>query len=329
MKWIALDAMGGDYAPEQIVIGALEALPEMHHGIMLVGVETDISKCLKGATSSKIQIVHASEVVGMEEKPVEALRSKKNSSIAVCVNLVKEGRADAFVSAGNTGAVTAASLLGWRQIPGIRRPAIASAMPAMQERFLLLDAGASPDAEPEYLVEFAQMGRAYAKAMWGRNNPKVHLMNIGEEPGKGNAFAKAAYDALAKFDWFAGNIEGKDMYTSNCDVVVCDAFVGNIVLKSAEGTAEFMMAMIREQMPKGLMKLFYAPVRKVLKPIKRKMDYAEVGGSPLLGVEGLTFIAHGRSDARAIKNALLQAQRAIDSGLLEAIRTSVTEISGK
>lgn len=325
MLKIALDAMGGDHAPREVVLGALEAAPLLHHEILLVGDPARIDEFLPKPCPTNIQIHPASEVIEMHEKPIEAIRKKKNSSISVAVDLVKNGQAEVFISAGNTGACTAASLLSWRQMPGFQRPAIANEFPNYHGRFVLLDAGASPDIDPEQLVEFAIMGRAYAQAVMDRPNPKVHLLNMGEEEGKGNQFAKNAYNILSKYDWFAGNIEGKQMFDEAIDIVVCDAFVGNIVLKTAEGVGEVMMRMIRDQLPSGkLAQLPYLPMRKLFAPIRKKMDYAEYGGSPLLGLNHLTFICHGRSNAKAIKNALLAAQKAIDMGLLAKIRESIS-----
>lgn len=327
---IALDAMGGDHAPREIVLGAVEAAPLISSDIFLVGDPARIQEFLPARVPANLQIHPAAEVVEMDDKPTEALRKKRDSSLMVGIDLVKQGRAQAFVSAGNTGACTAASLLSWRQIEGIHRPAIASFIPNKHGGFLLLDAGASPDIDPEHLVEFAIMGRAYATQVMGRANPKVHLVNIGEEEGKGNAFAKAAYSQLAGHSWFTGNVEGKDMFAKPCDVVVCDAFVGNVVLKTCEGVAEFILGTIREGIPRDkLRQVFFLPIRKVLAPLKKSMDYAEHGGSPLLGLNGLTVICHGRSSARAIKNALLLAQRAVDNRLVETIRDTVkSELGG-
>jgi glycerol-3-phosphate acyltransferase PlsX len=323
---IVLDAMGGDHAPEQIVKGALLAAPKIHHDLILVGIPEEIVKHIPSDVPKNIIVYPATEVIGMDEKPIEAMRKKKNSSLAVGAQLVKEGRAKAMVSAGNTGAATAISLLTWRQIKGVHRPAIASIIPNKSSFFLLLDAGASPDVDPQHLVEFALMGKAYAQHVMNRPNAKVHLMNIGEEPGKGNSFAKAAHEALAKHDWFAGNIEGKDMFRDGVDVVVCDAFTGNVILKTAEGIGEFVMEMIMEQVPSSkLARLPYLPLRKILAPLKKKVDYSEYGGSPLLGLNGLCIIAHGRSNAKAIHNALLMAQRAIDHNLVDSIKASIEE----
>ena len=323
---LILDAMGGDHAPEEIVKGAVLAAPDIHHTIVLVGDPARIQKYLPTPCPSNIEIHPASQAVDMDEKPMDALRRKKDSSMAVGVELVRIGRGKAFVTAGNTGAATAASLLSWRTMEGVHRPAIASTLPGRHGQFLLLDAGASPDVDPQHLVEFAEMGRAYASCVMGKSEPKVHLLNIGEEPGKGNAFAKRAYEHLSRHAWFAGNIEGKEMYHQPCDVVVCDAFVGNIVLKASEGVAELIMHLIKEQMPKNpFTRLKYLPLKTLLAPLKKRIDYAEYGGSPLLGLNGLCIIGHGRSNAKAVANALLLAQRAVDNDLVATIHAKVQE----
>lgn len=326
---IAVDAMGGDHAPEQIILGALQAAEVMSDPICLVGRPEVISKFLPKPSPTNIEIVPASEEVDMGETPTEAYRKKKDSSMMVCTRLVQEGRADAFVSAGNTGAAAAFSLLTWRQIPGIRRPAIASFMPNRDDGFLLLDAGASPDIDPESLIEFAVMGRAYAKLLLGREHPKVHIVNIGEEEGKGNAFTKKGYDLLKRYSWFAGSIEGKALYSGTCDVVVCDAFVGNVILKTSEAVAELIVGMIRESVPKsGLKQLAYLPMKAAMKPLRDKLDYANYGGSPLLGVNGVCVICHGRSGAKAIKNAILQAKRMAEGHLVDVIKAGLQPDSG-
>lgn len=330
MTAIAVDAMGGDHAPREVVIGALAAAAQMKGQIVLVGNPSRIEEHASSPLPSNVSIHPATQVVEMHEKPLEALRQKRDSSLAVGAELVKKGLASAFVSAGNTGAATAACLLSWRQMHGFHRPAIASPIPRDKGKFLLLDAGASPDVDPEHLVEFAIMGRAYAQTMMGKASPKVHLLNIGAEEGKGNAFSKQAFSLLAKHKWFAGNIEGKEMFRADVDVVVCDAFVGNVVLKTCEGIAELIIKMIREQVPVSpLKRLAYLPLRGVMAPLKKSMDYAEIGGSPLLGLNGLCIICHGRSDSRAMTNAILQANRAVEAGLVEqlceAVRTELCE----
>ncbi len=315
--------MGGDHAPEEIIKGALEALPHMKMPLLLVG-KPEVIKPLIG--EANIEIIPATECVGMDEAPMLAYRVKKDSSIMVGANWVKEGKASAFVSAGNTGAVSATCLLKWRQLPGIHRPAIASRMPNRFDGFLILDAGASPDIDAEHLVEFALLGRAYAEHVLGRSNPKVHLLNIGEESTKGNALAKEGHKLLERFPWFAGNIEGKGVFFEPCDVVVCEAFVGNVFLKTSEGMAEMIVQTLREGVPTNpILRLPYLPLRKVMKPLRKSMDYAEIGGSPLLGLNGLATICHGRSNAKAIKNALLQTEFALSRNLVQATRESVAE----
>lgn len=323
--------MGGDYAPEPIVHGAIAAAGKIKGDIILVG---DTEKIRKFAPSTglpkNIHLHHSTQVVEMDEKPTEALRKKKDSSLLLCTQLVKSGEAQAMVSAGNTGAATAGSLLAWRQLQGIHRPAIATVFPNRHGRFLLLDAGASPDVEPVHMLEFAIMGRAYAEQVLGKKNPKAHLLNIGEEAGKGNAFAKTAYELLSAYSWFGGNIESKDIFRKDIDVVVCDAFVGNILLKACEGVAEYILDEIRGAVPGWPARALFLPMKSAMQPLKSKMDYAEYGGSPLLGLNGICIIGHGRSNARAIENAILNASRAVEADLVSTIRSRVAhELSEK
>lgn len=314
--------MGGDYAPEPVVHGAIKAASQIDGEIVLVGDEAGIRK-FGHELPGNIRIHHTTEVIGMDEKPIEAIRKKKDSSLVVCANLVKSGEAQALVSAGNTGAATAASLLAWRQIPGVHRPAIAQVFPTRHGRFLLLDAGASPDVDPEHLVEFAKMGYSYTSQVWKVKKPRVHLLNIGEEPGKGNAFAKEAHDLLSHHDWFAGNIEGKDLFRKEgIDVVVCDAFVGNILLKACEGLGEFILDEIRAAVPGWPARALFLPMRSAMAPLRQKVDYAEYGGSPLLGLNGICIISHGRSNARAMEVAILNAAASVKANLVDTIRSS-------
>jgi len=321
---IALDAMGGDHAPEAILEGALQAAPLLKYKLYLVGDTARLKPLLPSSLPDNIELRHASQAVEMAEKPLDAYKRKKDSSLMVAARLVKEGHAQAMVSAGNTGAASATALLTWRQLPGVHRPAIASLMPNRHGGFVLLDSGASPDVDPEHLVEFAIMGRAYAQRVMGRANPKVHLLNIGEEEGKGNAFSKQVHALLSRHDWFVGNIEGKGAYHDPCDVVVTDAFTGNVFLKASEGLAELIVDTIREAVPTNpLLRSMYWPVKKAIAPLRKKMDYAEVGGSPLLGLNGLCTICHGRSNPKAIKNALLMTQRAMENELVKTIKDAV------
>jgi glycerol-3-phosphate acyltransferase PlsX len=318
---IALDAMGGDHAPAEIVAGALAAAPLLKGEIVLVGREGDVRACAPNLPAN-VSVRHAEAVVGMEEKPMEAFRRRKGSSIHACVDMVQAGEAQAMVSAGNTGACAGFSQIVWKTISGIHRPALAAFLPTRTGRMILLDAGASPDVDPVHLLDFALMGKAYAESVMGVKDARVHLVNIGEEPGKGNAFSQAAFRLLEGRPWFAGNIEGKDLFRGECRIAVCDAFVGNVVLKTAEGVAEFFMDEIRSALPKGPARLLMLPLKSALQPLKKKTDYAEYGGSPLLGLNGICIIGHGRSSAKAVKNALLQAARAVDTDLVGAIRRS-------
>jgi glycerol-3-phosphate acyltransferase PlsX len=321
---IALDAMGGDQAPKEIVEGALEAAPLLHHKVFLVGILDALKPCLPSVLPSNIEIVEAQDCVGMDEKPTHAYRLKKNSSLMLSAKLVHDGHAEAMVSAGNTGAASTFALLTWRQIPGFHRPAIATRLPNRHGGFVLLDSGASPDVDPEHLVEFALMGRAYAKSVMGRPSPRVHLLNIGEEAGKGNSFTKQVFQLLKDRSWFAGNIEPNHVFREPCDVVVCDAFVGNTVLKTGEGVAEMISELIRNEVPTSpFVRPFFWPVKHVGARLKKHIDYAESGGAPLLGLNGLCVICHGRSNAKAIKNALLMTQTAIDNQLVESIRATI------
>ncbi|MCU0317563.1 MAG: phosphate acyltransferase PlsX [Fimbriimonadaceae bacterium] len=327
---IALDAMGGDYAPEQIVLGAVlaAASPGFRGTLILVGDPGQIQPYLRdypGGVPSNILIHPAMDVITMEDKPAEAVKNKKDSSLVVACRLVKENQADAVISAGNTGAAVAASLFAFKRIKGVERPAIGCQFPNKNGRFLLLDAGASPDASPHQMVEFAELGIAYASRVMDKPNPKVHLLNIGEEPGKGNAWAKEAHDLLSHYDWFAGNVEGKDMFHNKMDVVVCDAFIGNIVLKTAEGVGEFIMDGIRSAVPQGPGKILFLPLKSALAPLRKQVDYAEYGGQPLLGLNGICIISHGRSNARAIKNAVLNAAHAVENDLVGAMKSRMEE----
>lgn len=307
---IVLDAMGGDYAPKEIVNGAIAAAEEVDAELILTGDPAAIA-AVALELPKKIQIVATTEVIEMHEEPVNAVRRKRDSSLVVGANLVKKGEADAFVSAGNTGAVTAAAHLMWHCLPNISRPAIATVIPSRTGKFVLLDSGATPDADAENLLEFAIMGGAYAETVLGVRNPKIALLNIGAEEGKGNLISKAAYKLLKeKLPDFCGNIEGKHLFDGDVDVVVCDAFVGNVLLKTAQGLGDFVFDLFRESVPKNFfLRLPLVLLKGGIGRLKKKMDYAEYGGAPLLGVNGICFICHGHSSAKAIKNALILAQK--------------------
>ncbi|WP_333871240.1 phosphate acyltransferase PlsX [Desulforamulus putei] len=325
MTRIALDAMGGDYAPKEIVRGARDAAHELGVQIILVGDRDKIQRELDGDdVGGLISIVHASEVVGMDEHPVSAIRKKKDSSIVVATQLVKEGAADAVVSAGSTGAQMASSLLILGRIAGVDRPAISTLLPTAGGVVALLDVGANVDCRPQHLKQFAVMGSLYAEKILGLPNPKVGLLNIGAEETKGNELTLAAYNLLKETNInFIGNIEGRDLFLGTGDVVVCDGFVGNVVLKSAEGLAMSILGMFQQELGRLEDILGRERIMHIMGGFKRRMDYAEYGGAPLLGVDGVSVISHGSSRARAIKNAVRVAKETVEQGLVQAIKVSL------
>lgn len=305
---VALDAMGGDKAPAEIVKGALQAVnlyPEIEK-IFLVGKEEEIKKYLNGNTE-KIEIIDAREVIEMDDHPALAYRKKKDASMTVATRLVKEGRADAIISAGNTGGQMTSSLFVLGRIKGISRPAIATPLPAMKGITLLLDSGANADCTVENIQQFALMGSIYAKKVLKKDNPKVSLVNIGSERTKGNELSIKAYEELEKMDNinFTGNIEGREIPQGKADVIVADGFVGNVVLKLIEGMGKTFVSIIKEEVSKSFIsKLGAFLMKDALMGLKKKMDYAEIGGAPLLGVDGISIICHGSSDSKAIHNAI-------------------------
>ncbi|KLU64672.1 phosphate acyltransferase [Desulfosporosinus acididurans] len=323
---IAVDAMGGDYAPEEIVKGALraaEANSELH--LLLVGQKERIQPFLSGSCPDNLSLVEASEVVEMGEHPANAVRKKKDSSIVVATRLVKQGDADALISAGSTGAQMAASLLGLGRIKGIERPAIATVLPTAQGGKLVLDVGANLDASPEQLCQYGLMGSVYAEKILGIPKPRVALLNIGSEEGKGNDLTQKAYGLLKNAPLnFLGNIEGRDVPFGRADVVVCEGFVGNVLLKTAEGLAGALFEQIKEKITStALRKLGALAVKPGLKEIAQMMDYAEYGGAPLLGVNGISIICHGSSKSKAIFNAVRVARECVQIQLLEQIKSNL------
>lgn len=321
---VALDAMGGDHAPGVVVEGAVAAARELEVEIVLVGPKPIVEQELAKHDSSGLGLTlfHADEVVGMEEHAAAALRQKRRSSIALGVGLVREGQADAFVSAGNSGAVMAAALFGLGRIEGIERPAIGTIFPTSTGKCVIIDAGANTDCKPEYLVQFAAMGSAYMERVFGVARPTVGLLSNGEEEGKGNGLVLGCHPLLKASSLnFVGNIEGKDIPQGAADVVVCDGFAGNIVIKLSEGLASVLFDILRTELSAGLVsKLAALAMKPAFRRVKKRLDYAEYGGAPLLGVNGVTIIAHGRSNALAIKNAVRVAKQAADQKLVEAIR---------
>jgi glycerol-3-phosphate acyltransferase PlsX len=310
---IALDAMGGDHAPREIVKGALLAAAEYPVEVILVGKEEVLKSELShlgGTNAKKIEIVDAREVVEMEDTALAPLRKKRNSSIRVAANLVAEGKAGAFVSAGNTGATWTSARLVIGMIEGVSRPALAAILPNINGHTLLLDVGANVDAKPNHLREFAVMGHFYAQMVFGIEAPRVGLLSIGEEEGKGNELTKETYRVMKETGLnFIGNAEGRDVYNGNADVVVCDGFIGNVVLKASEALGEMVSKLLREEMTQTLPRKIGALLAKSgFDGLKKRMDYSEYGGAPLLGVKGGCIVCHGRSNAKAIKNAIRVAR---------------------
>ncbi|MDU4697705.1 MULTISPECIES: phosphate acyltransferase PlsX [Paenibacillus] len=326
---IAIDAMGGDHAPQSTVEGALTAAKEWGDiEIILVGDEQVLKPMVQGAPAN-LRIHHASEVIEAEDEPVKAVRRKKDASMVVAGRLVREGEAAAMISAGNTGALMTTGLLVVGRMEGIERPALAPMIPTLDGRGVLaLDLGANMDAKPEHLAQYALMGSVYREKVHGIAKPRVGLLNVGTEAMKGNELTKAAFPLLEAMPiQFVGNVEARDVLTGACDVLVCDGFAGNILLKSLEGTAGAMFSILKQEFTKSLKnKLAAAVLMPSLRSLKTMMDYKEHGGAPLLGLSGLVVKGHGSSDGGAIKNAVRQARTALQSHLTESI---AREISGK
>ncbi|HZC58834.1 MAG TPA: phosphate acyltransferase PlsX [Chthoniobacterales bacterium] len=314
---IALDAMGGDYAPQNIMEGAALALKEYPEidKLFLVGDATAIGHELKrlGCTDARIDIFHASEVVAMKESAAKAVRHKKDASICRAVDLLKNGSADAIVSAGHTGAAVAACVLKLRTLKGIERPAVACILPSESSVFVLIDAGANTDSTAENLVQFAIMGSVFSEHVLGYKNPSVALMSIGEEDSKGNDVTKEAFKLLKTSGLnFRGNIEGHDLFARPSEVVVCDGFTGNVVLKTSEAIAHAIFSWLKHELFRNPVRRFGAKLAEgAFRSIRKKTNYEEYGGMPLLGVNGVCIIAHGASSALAIKNAIRAATQSI------------------
>jgi glycerol-3-phosphate acyltransferase PlsX len=306
---IAVDAMGGDNAPQAVVAGAVQASKEFGVGIILVGIEQLVRDELKKHSLAKtlpIEVCNATEVVDMLDSPATVFRRKKDSSIRVANELVKSGEAVAVISAGHTGAAMATSLFVLRPVEGVERPAIATFMPTVKGTSLILDVGANVDCKPNHLLQFAIMGEVYAKYLLKIPNPRVGLLSIGEEETKGNELTKEAFKLLTETSLnFIGNVEGRDVMSGKADVIVCDGFIGNVVLKVSEAVAEAIGVFIRENIGTSwTRKLGYLLMRPAFRSLKRRIDYAEYGGAPLVGINGISIIGHGRSSDLAVKNAI-------------------------
>ena len=330
MTTIAVDAMGGDYAPEEIVHGAILAVKEYGVSIKLTGPEEVLVKELKkydAVEQLPVEIIPASEIIDMgETQPAIAVRKKPNSSIAVAMGQVANGFASGVVAAGSTGAAAAAALLCLKRIEGIERPCIAAVVPTHTQPVILVDAGANIEATSEQLLQNAIMGVSLARGMFKLNNPRVALLNIGEEPGKGNTLVKEAFELLSNSPGinFIGNVEGRDVPESICDVCVCDGFVGNVFLKTAEGVAKMVSSMLREELTRDTVsKIGSLLARDAFYRLKKRIDYAEYGGAQLLGVKGVCVIAHGSSRQVAIKNAIRVAKDAVEANIITIIESMV------
>lgn len=327
---IAVDAMGGDYAPQEIVKGAVDAAICDGIEVILVGSEQTVREELMKYSypTELISVAHASEIIGMDEHPARSVRRKKDASLVVAARLVKNGQAAALVSAGNTGAQMAASLFEMKRLPGIERPGIATVLPS-PERMprVLIDSGANADTKVQQLVQFAYLGSVFAESVLDRENPRICLLNVGSESSKGSEMVVEAYKTLqaAENINFIGNTEGRQLLTADVDVIVCDGFVGNITLKAVEGVAAALMTMMKEELTKNLLRSIGGIlVKPGIKDIVKIMDYSEYGGAPLLGVNGISVICHGTSRARAIKNAVYYAYRAVQNDLLGRMREGLS-----
>ena len=328
---IAVDVMGGDHGPGVIVEGAVAGARSGRAKVLLVGNVAEIESSLKGLDTSglEVEVVEATDVISMHDHPAQAVRRKPRSSINVALRLIADGRADAMVSPGNSGAVMAGALMVLGRVKGIERPAIASYIPTAKGKTLLLDLGAVVDPKPSNLVQFAEMGQVYAQRVLGIQKPTIGLLSNGEEPTKGNALVQQVHPLLAARDDlnFVGNVEGKDVAMGTVDIVVTDGFTGNVVLKTAEGVASFLVEILRAEITSSLpRKLAALVLRPAFRSMRSRLDYAEIGGAPLLGVNGAVIISHGRSSARAIETATSAAMRSVEhdlaGGLAERSSTS-------
>ncbi len=324
--------MGGDYGPRGPVEGAMRAARRYDYDLLLVGNQRYIRRLLRARRfeSTRLKIVPSTQIVGMHESVKESLK-KKDSSIGVAVRLVSEGKADAVVSPGNTGAAMAAALFSWRTLPGVARPAIATLMPSLKHPVVLIDSGANVDCKPQNLLQFAVMGHCYARDILGCHNPHIGLLSVGEEATKGNELTLAAFGLLSKSHLnFGGNAEGRDIISGKFDVIVCDGFVGNVVLKFAEGIASMILHSLKWEISKNIIsKLAAIGVKPAFKSFKKRVDYSEYGGAPLLGLKGTCIICHGVSNPKAVMNAVRVAADIVEHNLNEHIVHELEKLNGE
>jgi glycerol-3-phosphate acyltransferase PlsX len=327
---IAVDAMGGDHAPRAAVAGAVQAAVGDGADVLLVGDERAIRAELAGlkAADGVVEVVHAEEVVGMDEPPITPIRRKRRSSIRICAELVRDGRAQAMVSAGNTGAVMIAAKMVIGAVDGVDRPALAAVFPSRTGRTVVLDVGANVDTKPEHLRQFAVMGHFYAQEVLGMPSPRIGLLSVGEEDVKGTDVTREVFRVLKTTGLnFVGNVEGRDVFNGSVDVIVCDGFVGNAVLKSAESMVGLVGKMLREELARSWRtRLGAALARPAFDAFRRRVDYAETGAAPLLGIKGGCFIGHGRSNPRAIRNSVRSAVEFCAADLHHKIHDKVAEL---
>ena len=317
--------MGGDFGPEELITGAILAIKQAGIKITLVGdaslLQSYVDKHSEGAGCAPfLEIAHASEVVGMDEYPVDAIRRKKDSSIMVAFELAKQGGVEGVVSAGNSGATLAAALRKLGRVKNVSRPGIASMFPTLKRPVTLMDIGANVDCRPLHLFQFAIMASAFSE-LYEIEKPRVGILSIGEETGKGNNLVRETYELLEKSSLnFIGNVEGRDVYKGDVDVIVCDGFVGNNILKVSEGLADAILQMLRNEISKSLLaKLGYFLAKPAFKRFKKRVDYTEYGGAPMLGINGTGIVCHGKSNAQAIKNAILEAVRMVENNIKDKI----------
>ena len=330
MVKIAIDAMGGDFGPEPIVKGCIQALKKKSFEPILVGNKDEILALLPKRYRSKISIVEADDVISMGDAATDAVK-RKESSIYKAVDLVKQGLADGVVSAGHSGATMTLATLRLGRLKGVSRPALATLMPTKSgRRSILLDAGANVDSKSSHIVEFAVMGGCYAEDLLKIKTPSIGLLANGEEDSKGNEVTKAAFKMLQGYRGFKGNVEGGDIFNGSCDVITCDGFIGNLVLKTSEGVASTISGLIKDYIRKSPVAITGALLmRKVFRLLKKQIDYAEVGGAPLIGIKGCAIVSHGKSNAKAIENAIYQAITYVDTGVNEHIVSRLADLKYK
>jgi len=330
MVKIAIDAMGGDFGPEPIVNGCIKALKKKNFIPILVGNKSEILPLLPKRYRDKILIIESDDVISMSDAATDAVK-RKESSIYKAVDLVRDGVADGIVSAGHSGATMTLATLRLGRLKGVSRPALVTLMPTKTgRRSVLLDVGANVDSKPEHLAEFAVMGGCYAEDVLGIKEPSIGILANGEEDSKGNEVTKAAFKLLQGYKGFKGNVEGGDIFNGSCDVITCDGFVGNLVLKTGEGVASTISQLIKDYIKKSPVRITGALLmRKVFKLLKKEIDYAEIGGAPLIGIKGCAIVSHGKSNARAIENAIYQAISYVDTGVNTHIVTRLQELKQK